>query len=120
MQRRETDNLLIGALACFALIALCLIAWPPWSTWSSIAQSQQTAGASSVTVEQDSILRSAQKPKAPISDGRLDTTSRNRVSAAEINSSMLARRNQAWAVVEQVWAPVSVMGGKIPGLDDLV
>src|SRR6185295_4973528 len=35
-------------------------------------------------------------------------------SAAEINRSMQARRNQAWAIVEQVWAPVSVAGGKIP------
>src|SRR6185369_447430 len=38
----------------------------------------------------------------------------NRFSAAEINSSMRARRNQAWTIVEQVWAPVSVAGGKIP------
>lgn len=113
MQHRELCNLLTGALACFALIALCLMTWSPWSP-SSIAQSQGTTGAGSVRVEQDSILRSAQKPKAPISDGRPETASQNRFSAAEINSSMRARRNQAWANVEQVWAPVSVAGSKIP------
>jgi hypothetical protein len=107
MQHRETYNWLTGAIACLALIVVCLV------TWSSV-QSQGTAGEPGSGVEQDSILRSRQKPKAPISDGRLETASRNRFSAAEVNSSMRARRNQAWANVEQVWAPVLVAGTKIP------
>jgi hypothetical protein len=111
MQHREHSNLLTGAVACLALTAVCLITWSPWFT----AQSQGApAPAGSGAVEQDSILKSKQKPKAPISDGRPETASRNNFSAAEINSSMRARRNQAWAIVEQVWAPVSVAGGKVP------
>jgi hypothetical protein len=104
MQHRKLYN----ALACLTLIAVCLITW-------SMGRSQGTGGAArSVTVEQESILRSAQKPKAPISDGRPEITGRNRFSVAEINNSMRARRNQAWAIVEQVWEPVSVAGSKIP------
>lgn len=111
MQHREHSNVLTGAIACLALIAVCLITWSPWFT----VQSQgKPAGAGSVGVEQNSILKSTQKPKAPISDGRAETASQNRFSAAEINGSMRARRNQAWAIVEQVWAPVSVAGGKVP------
>ena len=114
MQEREHSNLLTLALACLVLIAVCLTAWSPWSPLS-IAQSQAAAPRSgSVSVEQNDVLKSTQKPKAPISDGAPETASRNRFSGAEINSSMRARRNQAWAIVEQVWAPVSVAGGKIP------
>ena len=115
MQRREHRNVLTGTIAGLALIAVCLMTWPSWSPWSSLAQSQGAAArARSVSAEQTDGLRSTQKPKAPISDGRPESASQNKFSAAEINSSMRARRNQAWAIVEQVWAPVSVAGGKIP------
>jgi len=113
MQNREHSNVLPGVLACLALIAGCLVTWSPWPT-ISLAQSQGPATASSARLEQESILKSTQKPKAPISDGRPETASPNRFSAAEINNSMRARRNQAWSNVEQVWAPVSVAGSKIP------
>jgi hypothetical protein len=76
-----------------------------------MVRSQETVGASrSARAEQGNILKSAQKPKAPITDG----ATRNRFSVAEINSSMRARRDQAWSIVEQVWEPVSVDGSKIP------
>src|SRR6185503_12418696 len=110
MHPREHSNVLTGAVACLALIAVCLMTWSPWS----IAQSQGAApGAGSVSAGQKDVLSSTQKPKAPISDGWPESASQ-KSSAAEIDRSMQARRNQAWAIVQQVWAPVSVAGGKIP------
>jgi hypothetical protein len=35
-------------------------------------------------------------------------------TAAEIDSSMRARRSQAWEIVQQAWEPVEVAGSKIP------
>src|SRR5258706_9329015 len=85
------------------VIAVVIAAW--------FSQSQSTPGRSpAIERDEDSILRSAQKPRAPISDN----TIRDKFTAAEINSSMRARRNQAWAIVQQVWQPVPVAGGKIP------
>lgn len=111
-------KLVTGAIACLAWTVVFLV------TWSSV-QSQGTAGdegsarAGSVRPgtfrsEQDNILRSRQKPKAPISDGSPEGARRNRFSAADINSSMRVRRNHAWDNVAQTWTPVSVAGGKIP------
>jgi len=95
-------------LACFTAAATLWIAWP-------VALSQSTPGrVRSVKVEQDSLLRSAQKPKAPITDGSPNVRSRAIFTAAEIDSSMRARRNQAWAIVQQVWEPVTVARSKIP------
>jgi hypothetical protein len=104
MQHRKHYN----TLACIVLTAVCMMTW-------SMVRSQNTVGDTrSVKVEQDSILRSAQKPKVPISEGGPESTSRNRFSVARINNSMRIRRDQAWAIVEQVWQPVSVAGSKIP------
>jgi hypothetical protein len=104
MQHRELNT----ALACLTVTAAFLVTW-------SIVRSQGTTGrARSVGVEQDSILRSAQKPKAPISDGRSENITRAKFTVAEINNFMRARRNQAWAIVQQVWEPVPVAGSKIP------
>src|ERR1700726_4001072 len=103
MQHRNQEH----ALACLAVTAVFLITW-------STARSQGTADRSrSVPAEQYSILRSTQKPKAPISDSRPENTAA-KFTAAEINNSMRARRGQAWAIVQQVWEPVPIAGSKIP------
>lgn len=99
---------LYNALACLTVTAAFLI------TWSIVRSQESTGGASSVRLEQDTILRSAQKPKAPISDGGPENASRAKFTVAEIDNSMRARRNQAWATVQQVWQPVPVAGGKVP------
>jgi len=100
MQRRKSEHVLIWLM----VMALFLAAW-------SIARPQGPAsGESTPRTGQNSILRSPQKPKAPI----LDNTSQSKFTAAEIDNSMRARRNHAWALVQQVWEPVPVAGDKIP------
>src|SRR5580765_2601707 len=88
-------------LACLSAMAILSIAW---SVTRSTERAEITPPA------QDNILRSTQKPKVPISDN----SSRSNFSAVEINRSMRARRDQAWMIVQQAWAPVSVAGSKIP------
>lgn len=99
MQHRKLELV----LACLTVTAVFLLAW-------SIGQSQGTSERlRSASVAPD-ILRSTQKPRVPITD----KSSRTNFTAAEINNSMRARRDQAWAIVQQTWEPVNVAGGKIP------
>src|SRR5262245_19384035 len=73
--------------------------------WSSIRSQAPTGGDAAAD-----ILRSIRKPKVPVS-GR---TGAPIYIAAQINSSMRMRREQAWAFVQQAWEPVMVQGSKIP------
>jgi hypothetical protein len=104
MQHRD----LYSALAFLTLIAISLV------IWSMVPASRSAGAARNVKVAQANILKSAQKPKVPISDGSSEITNHNKFSVAEIDNSMRARRNHAWAIVEQVWEPVSFAGSKIP------
>src|SRR5947209_7271460 len=100
MQRHKTNK----ALGCLTLITVGFLTW-------SIVRSQRMTDHSRPASLANSILFAAQKPKAPISDGSPEHA---QFTAAEINDSMRARRDQAWAIVQQVWAPVTVAGSKIP------
>jgi hypothetical protein len=97
MRHRKLEYLLAGLSA----MTILSIAW-------SVTRSKDRAEI--MPQAQDNILRSTQKPKVPISDN----SSRSNFSAVEINRSMRARRDQAWMIVQQAWAPVSVSGSKIP------
>ena len=88
-------------LACLSAAVVLSITWSVTRSKNRDAITPQA---------QDSILRASQKPKVPISDN----SSRSNFSAVEINNSMRARREQAWTIVQQAWAPVPVAGGKIP------
>src|SRR5437773_1245570 len=103
MKHRNQEH----ALACLTLTAVFFVIW-------SIARSQGTEDRSrSVRADQYSILRSTQKPKAVISDGRPENPAA-KFTASEINNGMRARRGQAWAIVQQVWEPVPTAGIRIP------
>src|SRR5690242_17257097 len=88
-------------LACLSAAVVLSITW-------SVTRSKNRDAITPLV--QENILRSAQKPKVPISDN----ASRSSFSTVEINDSMRARREQAWTIVQQAWAPVAVAGGKIP------
>lgn len=93
-----------NALVCLMIFGAFLVALV-------MTLSPATAERPSIlTPEQNDILRSTQKPRVPISDNPL----RPRFAALEMNSSMRARREQAWATVQQAWEPVTVAGSKIP------
>lgn len=77
----------------------------------SITHSQGNARGEGSTIITQNILHSPQKPKVPISDN----PNRPKFSAAQITNSMRARREQAWAFVQQAWTPVTVGGSsRIP------
>jgi hypothetical protein len=100
MQHRAAEHLLIWLI----MMAACLAAW-------SIAQSRGPEGSENPPrAAQGSVIHSAKKPRVPI----FDNTTPDKFSAAEIDNSMRARRNYAWSIVQQVWAPVAVAEGKIP------
>ncbi len=98
-----------AALVCFMLIVVSLTTWAVVQSQTSPAVSAGGAG----SLQQESILRSTQKPRVPKSDGRPENANRA-FTAAEISSSMRARRDQAWVIVQQVWEPIPVAGSKIP------
>jgi hypothetical protein len=105
MRNRKLSTVLVG----LTVATVFLVAW-------SAARSQgppvtKTGGGS---LPQGAILRSAQKPKAPVTEAKVGSAGRERATAAAINHSMRARRDQAWEIVKQVWEPVQVPGGRIP------
>ena len=79
-------------------------------TWPIVRPQSHSDGAGNIKVAQENILQSIRKPKVPITD----TTTVSDVPTAEINRSMRARRDQAWAIVEEAWQPVTIAGSKIP------
>src|SRR5215831_1896941 len=100
------------AIACLLVTAMLVMSWSIGQSRTTSELSPDISGRSQETIDrsrtvnaaQDGVLRSPQKPKVPISEGGTAKPTTARFTAAGIDSSMRARRELAWAIVEQVWA----------------
>jgi hypothetical protein len=93
----------VGVVCCVAG-GLFLIGW-------SAVRSQRQAPRKT-NVPPMIVLQSGQKPKAPVRE--MPSSSMPELTVADVNNSMKARRDHAWATVKRVWEPVQIQGGQIP------
>ncbi|HYX29981.1 MAG TPA: hypothetical protein VE863_15675 [Pyrinomonadaceae bacterium] len=76
--------------------------------WSAVHSQRQQAPVRTATPELE-VIQSATKPTVAV-----QFTSTLSPAPANMNSSMKTRRDHAWEIVQSVWAPVQVQGGKVP------
>jgi hypothetical protein len=96
--RRISTTVICLAVTIFLLTTLAVV--------HSQRTQQQTRP---IEAKQIAVLQLAQKPKVPIS-----LVPDVPKPPGDVNSSMKARRDYAWEIVQLVWGPVTVEGDKVP------
>ncbi len=99
-----TNRWIRTGIVCCVAAGLLLIGW-------SAVRSQRKAP-SKTGLPPMVVLQSGQKPKAPVRE--MPSSAMPALTVADVNNSMKARRDHAWATVKRVWEPVPLQGGQIP------
>ena len=105
LRRLMTNRWIRTGIVCCVAAGLLLIGW---SAVRSQRQAPVKTGSPSMTV-----LQSAQKPKTPVREMPA-SSGMPELTVADVNNSMKARRDHAWATVKRVWEPIQIQGGQIP------